>query len=322
MKGRSAKDVLERARDRQHGPNVRELVALNEQLTAEVERLRARKARPKVAVKKGKPAKHTVRVIVPDSHGAHIDQVARDVFLADLEQLAPDEVVMLGDHLDCGGTFSVHQRTYTNELAESYASDVEHANSFLDEIQARAPNAQIHYLEGNHEQHVERWAARSFQSFRDAEMVLGLVGPEGVLRLRQRGIRYVRRSQFVDGLSIPGTIRLGRCFFTHGVSHSRHADAVHLERFGASVVFGHIHRATSVVSRTVTSDGHGAWCPGTLARLQPLYKHTQPSMWSHGYAIQLIKSDTGVFLHLNVPILGNVSMLGEVAALGGRHARS
>lgn len=242
--------------------------------------------------------------MIPDSHGSHIDWDAAGAFLADLKVIDPDEVVLLGDHLDAGGTFSSHQRNYTSEMCESYQEDVDQANLFLDHIQAAAPRAEIHMLEGNHEAHIERWAARNFQSHRDAEMFLERMGPAAALRLRERGIAYYRRSIFYQGLAIPGCIQLGKCFFVHGISHAKHADAVHLQRFGASVVFGHIHRSMGRVERTVTSGGHGAWCPGTLAKLQPLYKHTAPSDWSHGYAVQeVLKS--GHFHHTNVPIFGD-----------------
>lgn len=246
-----------------------------------------------------------IRLIIPDSHGNHISIEARDAMLADARAIGPDEIVLLGDHLDAGGTFNSHQRTYTNEFTESYEEDCAAANEFLDLLQAACPKAKdIHYLEGNHEQHVERWAARNFNSHRDAEMFLDRMGPVAALKLKDRGIAYYRRSVFYQGLAIPGCIQLGKCFFVHGISHAKHADSIHLQRFGASVVFGHIHRSMGRVERTVTSGGHGAWCPGTLAKLQPLYKHTQPSDWSHGYAVQdVLKS--GHFHHTNIPIFGD-----------------
>lgn len=253
--------------------------------------------------------RNIVRLIVPDSHGAHIDPGARDALLRDARKIRPEEIILLGDHLDCGGTFSTHQRSYTNELVESYTDDVTAANVFLDRLQKAAPGARIHYLEGNHEAHVERWASRNFQSQKDAEMLLEHMGPVKVLRLKEREIKYYRRSQHYMGLSIPGTIRLGKCFFTHGISHSKHATYEHLVRFGACVVHGHTHRAQSNVERTVSSDGHGSWCPGTLAKLQPLYRHTAPTSWSHGFAIQFVDTVTGRFLHFNVPIFSGRSML-------------
>lgn len=262
-----------------------------------------------MAAKRAKAAKHIARVIVPDSHGNHIDIAARDAFLRDLQVIKPQEIVFLGDHLDAGGTFSSHQRTYTSELAESYEDDVAATNYFLDKIDEISPDSDKDYLEGNHCQHVARWAARNAMNKADADMIVRHLGPEAVLRLKQRGIRYYRRDEFYQGISIPGCIKRGRVFFVHGISHSKNASAVHLARFGANVVHGHTHRSQSVVERTVTSQGHGAWCPGTLAKLQPLYKHTEPSSWAHGYGLQFVNQSTGTFAHWNVPILRGVSLL-------------
>lgn len=280
--------------------------ALKQQQAVEAAKV-ARGARKKIPVAKRAATKHTIRVIIPDSHGDHIDPVAEAAFLADLELLNPDEIVMLGDHLDCGGTFNAHQRSYTNELVESYVEDVAAANDFLDAIRRRSPNAEIHYIEGNHEAHVERWAARNIHIKKDADLLVSVLGPEAQLKLKAREIRYYQTKEFYQHLSIPGTIKLGKCHFTHGISHSKHADSTHLERFNGNVVFGHVHRVLAVGGRTVTSTGHGAWCPGTLAKLQPLYKHTQPTTWQHGYGVQFCSSASGYFTHFNVPIFGDGS---------------
>ncbi len=248
------------------------------------------------------------RLIIPDSHGAHINKAARDAVVRDCKALKPEEIIWLGDHLDCGGTFSAHQRSFTNEMTESYEDDCDGANSFLDAIQKAAPNAEQFYLEGNHEQHVERWASRTFTTKKDADKLLEAFGPAKVLRLKEREIPYFRRSEFYQGISIQGTIKRGRCFFTHGIVASQHATYAHLVRFGDNVVHGHTHRSQAVVQRTVTSDGIGAWCPGTLAELQPLYQHTNPSMWTLGYGIQFV-APSGIFMHFNVPIIKGQSLL-------------
>lgn len=248
------------------------------------------------------------RVIIPDSHGSHIDIAARDACLRDIKRLDPFEVVFLGDHLDCAGAFSTHAMSYTKEIPESYIDDVDAANRFLDLVQKAAPRARFHYLEGNHEHRVERTATNMFRNKKDADALLEAYGPEKVLELRQREIRYYRMVNHYHGLSVPGAIKLGKCYFTHGISAAKHADSVHLARFGANVVFGHVHRSMSVIERTVTSDGHGAWCPGTLAKLQPLYSHTAPTSWSHGYGVQFLNA-SGRFMHMNVPIVKGESLL-------------
>lgn len=253
-------------------------------------------------------ASEFARFVIPDSHGEHIDVPARDACVRDVRAVKPREIVLLGDHLDCGGTFNSHQRNYTHEMTESYEDDVAACNSFLDALQRAAPDARVFYLEGNHEQHVERWAARVFQSHKDAVGYVERCGPEAVLSLKKRGIRYYKRSEMYHGLSVPGVIKLGRCHFVHGMSHSRHAAAVHLSRAGDNIVFGHVHRVQGVNERTLSSSGFGAWCPGTLAKLQPLYQHTSPTSWGHGYGLQFV-SGSGRFMHLNVPIVKGESLL-------------
>lgn len=273
----------------------------------ESERIAAKKVPKLVAAKRPKAAKHLTRVIIPDSHGAHIDPVARDAFLADLKMLRPEQIVMLGDHLDCGGTFNAHQVSCTNELVESYEDDVVQANAFLDAIRAYAPDARIHYIEGNHEAHVERWCARNVKRREDADSLIEHWGPAARLHLKAREITYYRSKDFHMGLTVRGSIQLGKCFFTHGVSHSKHADDAHLAAFNSNVVFGHVHRVLEVRSRTVTSSGHGAWSPGTLALLQPLYRHTEPTTWCSGYGIQFCSAASGRFAMWNVPIFADGS---------------
>ena len=74
------------------------------------------------------------------------------------------------------------------------------------------------------------------------------------------------------------------------------------------MVFGHVHRSQCLIQRTVASDEIGAWTPGTLAKLQPFYMHTQVTDHSHGFAVQLVDK-SGRFLHVQVPIVRGQSML-------------
>lgn len=257
-----------------------------------------------------------IRCIVPDSHGSQISRSAMQAFLQDLKQLDPEEIVMLGDHVDCSGTFSSFKRQTKEDLEYSYLRDIECAGAFLDAIQENAPRAKIHYLQGNHEYHVERFCVNAFGNKDDANFVGKLLDPATLLDLKGRGIRYYRLHTTYDGLSIPGTIKLGKCYFTHGISANKHATATHVEKFGGSICHGHTHRAQSYLTRTISSGEIGGWCPGTLSKLQPIYMHTNPSSWVHGYALQFFNKKTGAFLHINVPICRNQSLLREVSALG------
>lgn len=249
-----------------------------------------------------------IRVIVPDSHGSYIDVDASRAFLDDLKMLDPQEIVMLGDHVDVGGLFSSHPNNYVTDMDYSYEDDCAAANDFLDAIQARAPRARIDYLEGNHEAHCERWIARTYKSPKDAKVALEDMAPWLKLRLKARGIRYHRCADFHDGLAVPGVIKRGKCYFTHGFKASKFATAAHLDAIGGCVVHGHTHRAQSHLRRNVQSGEIGAWCPGTLARLQPTYMHTSVTDWTHGYAIQAVDKD-GSFMTILVPIVRGKSKM-------------
>lgn len=254
------------------------------------------------------------RVIMPDSHGCYADEEALTAFFRDVKILDPNEVVMLGDHVDCNGFLSSHG--LPGALADcdySYEEDIRAANRHINKLQKAAPHARIHYLEGNHEHRVERWAIGQALAKRiDAEGLRRSVSPEYRLKIRDRGIKYYRSHEHYQGINIPGTIRLGECYFTHGISAGKHAADRHLDAFASSVVFGHIHRSVASIGRKVATGVIGAWSPGCLAKLQQLYAHSSPTGHTHGYAIQFIEP-SGRFQHIQVPIIKGESMLGKLA---------
>lgn len=263
----------------------------------------------------------TIRVIIPDSHGSAIDRAAAAAFLHDLEQIAPHEIVLLGDHVDVGGHLAEHHVLgYVAQSTYSYAEDIAAANAFLDAVQRAAPAATIHYIEGNHERRGETWCVtKSLRSARDAEHLRQLYAPEFLLRLKERGIRYYRQGEFYGGLSVPGTLRLGKCYFWHGTSAAKSAAHVNVAKLGGNIVFGHTHREESVRVRPVDRGGIGAWNPGCLCKLQPLWRHTDPTSWTHGYATQTV-ARSGKFLHLNIPIIDGESLFIPLASQMKHHA--
>lgn len=257
-----------------------------------------------------------VRVCIPDTHGAKIDKGALAALLTDLKALDPHEIILLGDHVDCGGFLAQHHvMGYVAETAYSYEDDIAHANAFLDAVQKAAPRAAVCYLEGNHERRVETWAVtQTLRHSRDAEGLRQLYAPEHRLSLAARGITYYRESVYYDGLPVPGVIKRGKCYFMHGMSTAKNAVAATLAKIGGNVVFAHTHRAQSEVVRLVGAGVIGGWNPGCLCELQPLWQHTSPTDWTHGYGVQLV-SPSGAFLHLNIPIIDGKSNFASLFTL-------
>ena len=278
-----------------------------------IEQLRS----PRVKIMPGSQApgarEDYLRVIIPDSHGCIIDPAAAGCFLADLAVLRPKHIVMLGDHVDCGGFLAQHHvLSYVAQVEYSFEEDVQAANVFLDQVQAAAAGAAIEYLEGNHERRVEQWiCTATLKNPKDSAFLHRRFSIREVLAIQSRGIKLYEQGKHYDGCSIPATIKRGPCYFTHGSRTSKNAAAQTLSDFGACVVFGHTHRIDQATTRKVNSSLLSAWNPGCLCSLRPLYGHTQVHEWGHGYGLQFVRGDED-FLHVNVPIIDGVSYLGAL----------
>jgi ribosomal protein S27AE len=260
-----------------------------------------------------------IRLIVPDTHGHLLDPDASQAFFTDVQSMAHNirEIVMLGDHLDCSAFFLAphHTPTYTDECDGSFEDDVTAANLFLDRLQKLCPHAAITMLMGNHEDRLSKFACEATRrNGSDARFLSTLISPEAVMHLEQRGIRYIRRDKFYDDCAVPGTVRIAPDLWaTHGTYHGRNAANTMMRQYG-NVVFGHIHRLIEVSERTIQHGKQSAYCCGHLSRNQPLWKHSQPTSWETGYAVQICGGD-GSWAHLNIPIenaQSHLQMLGSL----------
>jgi predicted phosphodiesterase len=309
--------VQRQAADKAHAAEVSALRQQLDHATAQIERLeKSRRAKIIAATPlRKRDSGDIVRVIIPDTHGAKCNRPAIAAMLADIKALDPQEIILLGDHVDCGGHLALHHvMGYVAESSYSYEDDVAEANAFLDALRAAAPSAKVEYIEGNHERRVETWCmTQTLRHAKDAEGLRKLYAPEFRLFLEQRGINYYRESICYDGLTLPGVIKRGKCYFFHGISTAKNATAKTVEQLAGNCVFGHTHRGESTIVRKLGCGVIGSWNPGCLCELQPLWQHTNPTTWTHGYGIQLAHDDD--FLHLNIPIIEGKSLFGALVKL-------
>lgn len=265
-----------------------------------------------------KAGKTFIRFIIPDSHGSLIDQKAAAAMFGDMERMGSSirEVILLGDHLECGGFLAQHHVLgYVAQSEYTFADDVAATNAFLDEVQAKAPKAAIHYLEGNHEARLERWVVDQVVGHsKDKQYLHQAFCTESVLGLAERNIQFYSSGGFY-GLRVPGAVKLGKCHFLHGSNHGANVARKMAGMFAGNVVFAHVHTQQAVTVRTVAAGEVGAWCPGCVCQLQPLWRHSSITDWSHGYAFQIVNRATGDFLHVNVPIVEGKSLLSGFAGV-------
>ncbi len=239
------------------------------------------------------------RLVIPDSHGSYINRKAAKAAIEICKKVKPDEIVFLGDQLDASGLFSAYKRSYISDKY-SFKEDVRLGREFIADIYNASNHATVYALEGNHEQHIERWVAGTATS--DTADFLGdKLDPRKILGFDEIGATYVKRSDLRPGLSVRGVLPLLGCAFTHGAYQSIHATHRHAQVFGANICHGHTHRSASVLLRRPTGEVYGGYCPGTLAEFAPLYQQTTPEMWTHGVGLQFVDSRKQL-THFNVPI--------------------
>ncbi len=259
------------------------------------------------------PALDKVRVSFGDVHGMMMDRDAVGAMLRDITTLDPDEIVIGGDLLEIGGWLAKHQPIGFIALCDySYQEDINAANWFLDELQKYAPHAVIHYIEGNHEDRMERWCVdQTMAHKRDANFLRDAFSPESLLRLKERGITYYRRSE-IYGEGLPrGWIKLGKMFFTHSLTYSANAARDAASKTAGNVTYFCTHREDSA---TIVFPAIGivkAFNPGCLSQMQPIWKHSNPTSWSQGYAIDFIAKSEN-FQRIHVPIWKGESLAGNM----------
>lgn len=195
-----------------------------------------------------------IRIIANDVHGSVMDMDAVNAFLIDLKKWNPDEIILNGDIIECGGFLATHHTLgFVSQTEYTFQDDIAKGNWFLDEVQKAAPKAVIHFIAGNHEDRVERWIVdQTLRNTRESEFLRKLLGPEVLLKLKERGINYYTRgAHHVKGLP-PGWIKLGKVFFTHELGGGKNAASAAVSRTAGNVVFAHCFSEDTEV---MTPDG-------------------------------------------------------------------
>lgn len=308
LERRLNKEQAKRQKAESEAKTLQQVVDHQSELLAHKSRQLFRSPKARQNVKAG----HFHRVLIPDTHGAHIDPTAAAAFLADLDYLQPREVVWLGDHIDCGGFLAQHHTIgFVPETAVEFPDDIDAANQFIDQVQSRTPNAVHHFLTGNHEHRIERWCCQqALSKTRTAQFFLDKFGVNAVLSLEDRGINYYPRGGMHKGKRVRGAIKLGNCWFVHDVSTAANPAKRALDRWATNICFGDTHRIDMAVSRKAERDIIGA-TNACLSKLQPFWQETNVTDWSHGYGVQIVAND-GNFLHIIVPIVKGQSLLGPL----------
>lgn len=205
-----------------------------------------------------------------DIHIPFHDLTALNIAVSHLLEKQVDVIILGGDVIDCYQLSNFEK----DPRERSFKYEIDTAKSFFAELRT-VFNGRIIYLEGNHDNRVERFFRQRAPELLDIE-VLSL--PE-LLNLRGFGIEWVNNKR---------VIRLGKLNIVHGhefgnqiFSPVNPARGLYIKA-KCNVIAGHHHQTSEHTENDIEGNVTGAWSVGSLCDPHPKYKPL--NKWNHGFA--------------------------------------
>lgn len=290
-------------------------------------------ATPKSTTKVRKATDFKTAVIVPDIQIGFYrgpegtlepthDEDAMSVALAMISDIKPDEVVLVGDNLDLPEmgkylTYPTYQQTTQ--------AAIDRASLFCAQLRKAAPDADITWLAGNHEERMPKYIATN------AMAAYGLKRANQPESWPVLSVPFLVRMDEYDIVYKPGYPAADywlneKLRIIHGdrVKSNGSTAHVYLNQEKTSVIYGHIHRIETAYKTREDYDGPRtimAASPGCLARIdgaipstkggvdldgRPLTRHEN---WQQGLGVVTYeKKGQAKFTYECIPIYGGWAM--------------
>lgn len=220
-------------------------------------------------------------IVLPDLQIPYEDErtiKAIETYMKDVAKSSHpfDGWLQLGDFLDFN-ELSRFNSGYEASIKEDVAETFSAGNQFLDRQQkiilSGNKNAKFVLLQGNHD-------FRSVDYALKFPFLKGILDFEKNLRLKERGIRYVKCWENKENL-----FRLGNAYFMHGnFTPLNHAKKM-VETYGVCVFYGHTHdvmefpKSLRGKDRTITGKSLG-----TLCKYDQKYLKGNPTNWQQAFS--------------------------------------
>jgi len=232
-------------------------------------------------------------IVLPDCHVPFEDtrtMRAVEKYMADERW---DWYVNLGDFLDLNCVSSFAAKQPGTKEGQRLVDDFVYAGAFLDRHldAARRRNRQcrVTFLEGNHEERIERYGNLLPE-------LKGLADVPRNLDLKARGVKWVRSCS-------RGQIhKEGNALFHHGLYASVYHARRHADYYGAPIYYGHTHdiqefsRVLHGDDKTIAAKSLGCLCTYDMPWLKG-----RPTNWQHALSVFWVFSD-GYFQEVTVRI--------------------
>lgn len=208
-------------------------------------------------------------VVLGDLHCPFVDKAAFAVTLKVIQAVGPTAVVINGDAVD---NYQLSKFAQDPERLTALQADLDSCKACLREIRDAAPEAQLLYTEGNHENRLTRLKCK----LPELSSLTTLSMPS-LLGLDKLGITWVREHE---------PLTFGDWLIMHGNSVCSKGGATAqrmMDRYGCSGISNHVHRlaqvSRTVYGRQMTWVENGCLCDPEQMRYSDLFD------WQQGFSI-------------------------------------
>lgn len=218
-----------------------------------------------LVVRKSVPDGYKV-FIIPDIHIPYEDKAAVTATIKCAEAFQPNEIIQLGDLLDCYGLSKYMRSTYkTSDLA----AELKQANNLLKLFKERSGAKIATFLEGNHEARIRKYILNKAPDLAglDATRV------DNLLQLQKIGWDFIAEHKFYA---------INDLYFTHGEYANAHSPLKHINEYNVSVVHGHTHHISCKYQRGLDKTIQG-WELGCLCSMDVGAEYVKKANWQHGF---------------------------------------
>lgn len=216
-------------------------------------------------------------LIIPDAHIT--DETPKDykAIKPFIKEFNPDKIILLGDFADIASLSAWDYDKKRKMEGKRYPKEIFRLNLELNYLQKYCED--IVYLEGNHEDRVERY----LDKFPEME---GLIEIKTMLRLRERKIKWIKMNELY---------KVGDMYFTHGMYTNIHNARKHLQTLGCNVCYGHQHSTQTAMQNMAMQKPYMSYALGTLGDKKPDYLKNRPGNWINQFAIMYYDTEGGNF---------------------------
>lgn len=248
-------------------------------------------------------------VLLPDLHHPHHDVFAWRAVLKFLARYQPNEANLLGDAMNMDAVD--HWLRDKGNLRALEGKRLISGYSWFDQdvltkIEEVVPSAHKVYMGGNHEDWINIVVNKD-------PSLEGLVEPEIVLNLAQRGWEWIPYMVEKHGQVTRGIKRYGKLLVFHGTYANKYHAAKTADMFSKSCAYGHTHDLQSYTKVTVDDfrGYHTAQSIGCLCEMSPAFMKGRQNRWVNAFGILYVRPDGMYNLYTPVIVKGKFTFAGE-----------